>query len=310
MDNTRESLAVGHGVRMGRNLHALDTALRGAPFTTGTGAAHGASRSRLRATDVVSPIRGIRIHREDDDFLARLRAYALHRRLDFAFSHTTAARLFGVPLPLWTPADIHVSVRAPGRAPAVRGFVGHQLHRWETAQVAGLPVTTPEQTWLDLASLLSAAELVVAADFLVGRNTALTSLADLREAVAQSPGRRGIARARLALDRVRVGSESPGETQLRLLLESAGLPEPALNLDVHDPAGRFVARIDLAYPAMRIALEYEGDIHRTDREVWMKDIRRRERVEDLGWRLVRVTASDLRDPAALLSRVRRLLATR
>jgi len=261
----------------------------------------------MRAADVVSPLRGFRVHRDDDDLMTRLRAYALHRRLDFAFSHLTAARLHGVPLPLSAPTDIHVSVRAPGRAPAVRGFVGHQLRRWETTDVGGLPVTTPVQTWLDLGPLLSVAELIVAADFLVGAKTGLTTSAALRDAVAQSQGRRGIARLRQALDQVRVGSESPGETQLRLLLMSTGLPEPVLNLDICDGAGRFIARVDMAYPASRVALEYEGDIHRVDRYTWMKDIRRREQVEDLGWRMVRVTASDLRDPEALVRRLRRLL---
>ncbi|MEN0083595.1 MAG: hypothetical protein AAGC66_02390 [Leifsonia sp.] len=239
--------------------------------------------------------------------MARLRAYAMHRRLDFAFSHFTAARLHGIPLPLNTPTNIHVSVRAPGRAPAVRGFVGHQLRRWETIDVDGLPVTTPVQTWLDLAPLLSVAELIVAADYLVGAKVGLTTPAELRDAIAQSQGRRGIARLREALQRVRVGSESPGETQLRLLLVSAGLPEPVLNLDVRDATGHFVARVDMAYPAAGVALEYEGDVHRVDRYTWMKDIRRREQVEDLGWRMVRVTASDLRNPETLVRRLRRLL---
>ena len=119
-----------------------------------------------------------------------------------------------------------------------------------------------------------------------------------------------MARARAALEHVRRGSESPGETRLRLALAAAGLPEPALNFHIVDRRGLFVARADLVYPVERIALEYEGDIHRLDRSVWRKDIARRERVEDLGWRVVRVTADDLTDPGALTSRLRRLLRTR
>jgi very-short-patch-repair endonuclease len=94
------------------------------------------------------------------------------------------------------------------------------------------------------------------------------------------------------------------------MLADCGLPEPVVNLELHDTDGAFVARVDLAYPDARLALEYEGDIHRTDRVVWQRDIARRERVEDLGWRMVRITAADLTSPADLVHRIRRLLRSR
>lgn len=65
--------------------------------------------------------------------------------------------------------------------------------------------------------------------------------------------------------------------------------------------------MDLAYEDQRIAVEYEGDHHRTDRAQWHKDVHRQGRLEDLGWRVIRVTASDLATPATLLTRVRRAL---
>jgi len=94
------------------------------------------------------------------------------------------------------------------------------------------------------------------------------------------------------------------------MLVHAGLPEPSLNYRILDTRGAFVARADLVYPVAKLALEYEGDVHRVDRDVWRKDIARRERVEDLGWRMVRVTADDLHHPAALVARIRRLLRAR
>ncbi|WP_185276077.1 hypothetical protein [Leifsonia shinshuensis] len=230
----------------------------------------------------------------------------MHRKLDFAFSHTTAATLYGLPLPR-VDERIHVTVRAPGRAPAVRGFVGHKLTQWETWMIGELPVTTPEQTWLDLAQLLHRDALVVAGDFLVGGDSPLADRISLARAIAAAPGRRGVGRAKEALESIRIGSESPGESRLRLVLADAGLPAPVLNHELRDRSGVFVARIDLAYPHSRIAVEYEGDIHRVDRQTWQKDIRRRERVEDLGWRMIRVTANDLHSPAVLIQRVRRLI---
>jgi hypothetical protein len=260
----------------------------------------------LRHPDLVRPIRGIRIARADDGLVARCRAYAVHRGTDFAFSHSTAALLYGAPLPPLEPV-IHVTVRAPGRAPDIDGFVGHKLGRWETRRLLDLPVTTPEQTWIDLAQLVHRDALVAAGDFFVGGDEPVTNRLALARAIADSAGRRGVARARDALEFVRAGAESPGETRLRLLLVQAGLPSPALNYELRAPDGAFVARVDIAYPASRIALEYEGDIHRVDRATWRKDIRRRERVEDLGWRMVRVTGDDIAAPADLIRRVRRLL---
>jgi very-short-patch-repair endonuclease len=85
------------------------------------------------------------------------------------------------------------------------------------------------------------------------------------------------------------------------------IPEPITDCPILVASG-LVLHSDLGYPAARIALEYEGDQHRTDRKRWMDDIRRRELMEDAGWRVVRVTQADLDDPTALVARLRRLLA--
>lgn len=58
-------------------------------------------------------------------------------------------------------------------------------------------------------------------------------------------------------------------------------------------------------------IEYEGDDHRTDQEVFRRDIRRRERFEDAGWSVLRVTIEDLfLHRAELLARIRHRLAIR
>ncbi|WP_348788374.1 hypothetical protein [Leifsonia sp. NPDC080035] len=280
-------------------------------FSTTDGRRNGLTPAQLRSRAFLRPIRGVRISAESDEFEARLMAFAVHRSWrDFVFSHSTAARLLGIPLPLYCGRDVHVSVPAGARAPAISGYVGHALTRWSVTEVGGFPVTSPAQTWLDLATMLHPEDLVIAGDHLVGAKAPLATVEELRAAIAASAGRRGSGRARSALDRVRIGSESPGETRLRLLIADAGLPEPVLNHNILDPGGAFIARVDLAYPERRVALEYEGDIHRVDRRTWMNDISRRERVEDLGWRMIRITADDLHRPAPLLIRIRRLLSTR
>ena len=242
----------------------------------------------------------------------RCRAFLLHRQEQVAFSHATAAELLGAPLPAAVREDgrLHVSVPADGRAVQAASVVGHTLSAWTTMTFRGLPLTTPEQTWLDLASVLGRDALVAVGDWLVSYRHALTTPEALADIVRSASGRRGIATARAALTLVRTRSESPAETRLRLILLDAGFPEPWLNYLIHRPDGSFLARVDMAYPSERVILEYEGDGHRVDREVWFRDIHRREHLEDLGWRVVRVTAADLRTPASLLTRLSRLLAAR
>lgn len=89
-------------------------------------------------------------------------------------------------------------------------------------------------------------------------------------------------------------------------LECAGVVDVAIAV-----AGGVVLHADLAWLDVRVALEYEGDVHRVDRAVWMRDLQRRELLEDAGWRVVRVTAADVfAHPAAFAARMRALRAAR
>jgi very-short-patch-repair endonuclease len=105
-------------------------------------------------------------------------------------------------------------------------------------------------------------------------------------------GRRDIRRSRVALDLVDSGAESPRETWLRLLLIRAGFPRPQTQIPVRDQYGQLVAVLDMGWEDMKIAADYEGDQHRTDRRRFQRDIHRAEAVAELGWIDVRVTAAD------------------
>lgn len=300
----------GQGVGMVR-ITPLPKALRG-PFHVQDALRSGVSAGRLRASDLHKPLRGVRIAAVSTTLHERCAALLCHRAERIVFSHVTAARLYGAPLPRRCEEDdaLHVSVPAGERSPQIAGIRSHTIAAWSPTLVGGLPVTSPAQTWLDLVPLLDRLSSIAVADYLVSGTAPWTTRDHLEAIVAASPGRRGVKHARAQLPSVRTGVDSPGESRLRLLLTDAGLPEPAVNFTLLDRTGTALARADLAYPIERVALEYEGDIHRVDRQVWMKDLRRRERVEDLGWRMVRVTASDLHEPAALLTRMRKLLARR
>ena len=182
----------------------------------------------------------------------------------------------------------------------------------------GVRLTSPARTWLDLASLLSLEELVVAGDSLVcshgpdfprPREPKCTT-EDLYAVVARHPGIRGVRKARAALELIRVGSDSQPETRMRLSIVRAGLPEPALNYVVLGAYGNPVLWPDAAYPRQRVALQYEG-AHHNAADQYVRDIRRADTTAEYGWLEVRVSKFDLAgDRPAVVSKVRKALESR
>ncbi|MGC1213548.1 MAG: DUF559 domain-containing protein [Micromonospora sp.] len=105
-------------------------------------------------------------------------------------------------------------------------------------------------------------------------------------------------------------SESPMETRLRLLLLDAGLGPLTAHHDVLDARGRFVGRVDLAWPALRVAVEYDGDHHR-ERAHFRQDVARLNALRAAGWLVLRFTADDvLRHPARTVALVTQALHER
>ena len=92
------------------------------------------------------------------------------------------------------------------------------------------------------------------------------------------------------------------ETRLRMVLVQARLPRPEAQVSLNDNEGRFLARVDLYYPAHRLAIEYDGGTHRSS---LISDNRRQNRLLNAGYRLLRFTFADIRDtPTAVVDQVR------
>jgi hypothetical protein len=158
-------------------------------------------------------------------------------------------------------------------------------------------VASPEHCWLHSAEELNLVELVAAADWLLRVNK--TTLHRLRASVLSARPR---VIARNALDLVREHVDSPRESSLRLCLVLAGLPVPECNATIGDQE-RPYGRVDLAYLAFKVIIEYEGDQHRTDRSQWNRDIERHEDFVGDGWVLIRVTSSRMRRPREVVLKV-------
>jgi hypothetical protein len=290
--------------------------LNGQPFLARTARELGVPWSRLRGPDLAAPFRGVRTPAGyAAEVLDRCRAYDQRMPRTHVFSHVTAALLHGMPLPFWLCADpdLHVTVPADSRSPQVEGVVGHELRPelWDVEFISALPVTSPLQTWIDLGTLLGVDDLVAVADYVCRGKHPRYTPADLRAAAAAVHGRRGCRALRAAAALARTRVESPKETQTRLLLIYAGLPEPVIAVEVPIAAHGLVLHPDLGWPQFRACLEYEGDEHRTDKKRFRRDITRREMLEDVGWRVIRVTDDDLTNGGRLLiNRVRATLVAR
>ncbi len=274
---------------------------------------------RLRAADVDRPFHGVRSVALDlSTVIGRCRAYRPRLRAGEVFSHTTAAQLYGIPLPSGREREhvLHVSSADAGR-PRTRGVVGHRIRDLEVAMFAGLPISSPAETWRMLAGMLELDDLVAAGDAFVSgeriarglRSQALCTIVELRTAIARHGRRRG-ARALLeAVELVRAGVDSRRETHTRLAIIRSGLPEPKIAPPVI-VAGGVVLHPDLAYPELRIAIEYEGEEHRLDARRWRDDISRRRALEAAGWVVLRVTIEDLRRPSGFLADLTAVVRTR
>jgi very-short-patch-repair endonuclease len=283
------------------------------PFTVAEARAHGVGERRLRARDLAAPFPGIRVAAVDAplDVVGRCRALVPRLPSGAAVSHASAAELHRLPVPSRRRSgNIHTIVPPPHRAIRMRGVVGHEcpLDPDELTHVDGIPVTTVVRTWLDLADRMTVAELVATGDHIIHHELPLATREELARAVAGRRSRRGIRSLRSALDLLDDLAESPRESLLRVLLIEAGLPRPKTQHEIFDGQGRFVARVDLAYPEQRIAIEYEGDHHRTDKNQWRKDIVRVRRLHALGWTVLRVTLADLDNPVLFLREVRSLVS--
>ena len=294
----------------------LPPLLAARPFTVAEGRDAGLTPAQLRRDSLRAPARGVRTaapEPEPDDVAHRCREIAPALPPGALFCHVTALAVLGVdaPLGLDPHGPLHVQVGPGSTLPRRAGVRGHVRTRARvpSRRVGGVDVLAPEGVFVQLAAALPPRELVVLGDGLVRRRRPVCRLDDLVATVAAlPPGTRGVRRLREALEHVRAGTDSPMESRLRWLLVQAGLPCPEVNVLVRSDDGWVVAMPDLAYVRERVAIEYDGDVHRTDRDTWRRDIARRQGLEALGWRVVTCTADDvLRHPDRAIGWVRRAL---
>lgn len=215
-------------------------------------------------------------------------------------SHHSAAQIWGGIVP--DQPLTHVSSPRLGTRSERQGVGSHQVcAEAEVVTFARLRVSSPTQTFLELAAELTLVDLVVLGDSLVKKGR--TTPGRLVEAALGWKGK-GCRAARRAARLVRSGVDSPMETRLRLLMVFAGLPEPVVNHIVYDARGVLSKRFDLSYPELRLIIEYDGRQHAEDERQWRRDIDRREELDTDEWRLIVIESKGIFvEPGRTLERI-------
>lgn len=287
---------------------------------------YGTAPSRMHA-----PTRAVRAMLEPVGVAQRAAAFALALPEDAAFSHTTAARLWGLPLPRSLhhgPEDadaLHV-MRATNRSAIERsGCVHHRgLERRAVARLDGLPVTSIADTWCDLIEAhharLTHADAVMLGDAAVELirptrwETEAHPAADpsssawwtdpvtagcraLRNVVIGRRSFRGRRRARESLPFIRPRVWSPMESYSRVVMVQGGIPEPELNATIHHAdGGGFIAIGDMVWRKKafrrKVVGEYNGATHEAGPSR-DADHTKRLALEDEGWTPMEIYAGDV-----------------
>lgn len=218
------------------------------------------------------------------------------------FCGATALKLYGCEFPFTDDPDtLHVMVRDAShrrRISPVKAHTWKQLHPTDILYTEGLQVLSPEATAVTLSGTLNIMQQVMLLEAMV-RNQLFTfpMFADY----AHKRTFHGKKRTLAALKLYQGGSASMTETALRLELNRRGIPRLALNYVVPNtwyPNGAPIT-FDLALPAMKIAWEYQGDHHRTDKAQYRRDAYKGNVARSKHWTLFDVTYDDLRNEQRL-----------
>lgn len=231
---------------------------------------------------------------EAEDLLAQLGSRAV-------LSHEEAARRLGIEL-VDDEGVRRVTVPRNHSRVVAEGW---QIHRScllasETdMRDAGAPITTAPRTVADLARVLPIDRAVAAADSALRHG--LATPVELRTLLLGARGR-GAGRLRGVGRLLDARSGSVLESLLRVLFAVRGLPMPIAQYEVVDLAGRMVARVDFAWPNLRLIVEADGYAFHSDRVAYRRDRARLNELERLDWRVLRFTWEDvMRAPDSVIA---------
>lgn len=189
----------------------------------------------------------------------------------------------------WVPDDVAVEVNWPGRKGPAGVIVRRDtLLAEELTTCSGIAVTTVERTAFDLARCGPADRAIEKLDALAAATGFKQE--DVLAVAARHPHLKGLRRIPALLDCSDAGAQSPKETQLRLSLVRWGFSRPQTQIPVLRSDGYRFYYLDMGWPELLIAVEYDGGHHFADPVQVRKDIERLEALAAMGWIVIRVVA--------------------
>jgi hypothetical protein len=281
----RQALAIGLSDRMIFRRTQSGQWQRVAP---GTYALHPTSPSRLSLSIAVAKLAAVASHES---------AAGLHR-------------LMRVPS---NRVVVTVPHRRTNRCQDVVVHESTDLAPEHTMVVAGLPVTTPERTIVDLAAVTRPATLrSIIASGLVTQRIEMSAVVRVFDDIARR-GKPGVAALRSILEDLGgepIVVESELERRFLDVVRAAGLPDPAVQFSV-PWRSRAAGRVDFAYPDVHLIIECDGRRWHTALEAFEVDRRRDNLAQLAGWRVLRFTWADVTQSAPQIVRaIRAALASR
>jgi len=223
-------------------------------------------------------------------------------------SYQTAARLWGLYSdPEYTEIDVLVRTGSRRWDNGIREFGTRLACRLERAYANGLPVTTPEQTLIDLATRVAWTPRALERAVDEALETGLTTRSRLTAAAAQSSHRAGAADVRklLAQRRPTTHARSQAQEQFVGIIREAALPYPEINAEVCG------FTVSFYWPALGLVVEVDEREWHSSKSAFAWDERCEEAIlRDHGLRLMRVTSDQIkRERLATTARIASRIGT-
>lgn len=236
--------------------------------------------------------------REEPDLAGRLAALDIFMGQHAVVCMGTAATFYGFDTENTTA--IHVLDPGVRMRPAV-GLMVHQRTGAPLRRIAGRLATSPAWTAVEVARQLRRPRALATLD--AALRSRWCTRAELQTAIVEQRGRRGIVAVRELLPFADARAESAMESEARLVMIDYELPLPELQYPIIGSDGE-LWRVDFAWPAARLAAEYESIDWHAGRNEMLRDKLRWAKIQELGWTIIPIVISDVRrEPDRLANRI-------
>lgn len=191
----------------------------------------------------------------------------------------------------WIDDDVDVELiyKCP-RPPAGIIARNERIAPDEWRELGGIPVATATRTAFDLGRFRPDYDAMARLDALM--RVSPFPIEDVMTLTRRYKGARGVARLKSLLPFVDGGAQSPRESWWRKLVIDSGFPVPTTQIPIADEYGTHIRTIDFGWEDYKVAVEYDGDQHQSDRRQYLKDRHALPEMRRLRWHVTAIVKED------------------